>query len=169
VLLQAATQIARDFPNVHYLLVGQRDSSKEESRQFEERLHAVASESLPGKVHFLGRRDDVGRLLGEATLLAHAARQEPLGRVLLEAAAAGVPVVATDVGGTREIFPPEQEAARLVPPGDADALASALRELLGDAALRSRLGTAARRCAVERFDIRTAVAGLIDHYREVRD
>ena len=71
----------------------------------------------------------------------HPARQEPLGRVLLEAAAAGVAVVATDVGGTREIFPPEADAARLVPPDDADALAAAMLELLGNRELRGRLGS----------------------------
>ena len=107
------------------------------------------------------------RLLGELSLLVHAARQEPLGRVLLEAAAAGVPIIATDVGGTQEIFPPEQIAARLVPPGDSDSLAAAMLEMLGDPALQSRLSTAVRCCAEEQFDIRVAVAGLIHHYRAI--
>ena len=64
----------------------------------------------------MGVRSDVDRMLGEATLLVHPARQEPLGRVLLEAAAAGIAVVTTTVGGTREIFPPDRNAAILVPP-----------------------------------------------------
>ena len=87
-------------------------------------------------------------LLNELTLLGHAARQEPLGRVLLEAAAAGVAVVATDVGGTREIFPTEADAARLVPPDDAATLAAAMLELLGKPDARSP-GAAARQCAEE--------------------
>ena len=93
------------LPNVHYVLVGERHSSKGESRQYEMQLHAVAKGALSGRVHFLGFRNDVPRLLNELDLLVHPARQEPLGRVLLEAAAAGVAVIATDVGGTREIFP----------------------------------------------------------------
>ena len=83
----------------------------------------------------------------------HPARQEPLGRVLLEAAAAGVAVVATDVGGTPEIFPPDSESARLVPPDDAAALAAAMLELLDDEALRAgcRLPPAAARKRISTF------------------
>ena len=149
---------------MHYLIVGERNSEKAESRQFERDLRGAASGPLAGRVHFLGRRNDVGRLLGELTLLAHPARQEPLGRVLLEAAAAGVAVVATAVGGTPEIFPPGSGAARLVPPDDAAALAAAMLELLGDRELRHRLAVAARRRAEEQFDIRMTVGHLLGHY-----
>jgi glycosyltransferase involved in cell wall biosynthesis len=167
VLLRAAAHVARSCPNVHYLIVGERNSSKDESRQFEQSLHHVSEDSLKGKVHFLGRRTDVNRLLSELTLYVHAARQEPLGRVLLEAAAAGVPIIATDVGGTAEIFPPQLEAARLVPSDNADALASAMLELLGDPALRARLSTAARRRAEEQFDVRKTIHELIRQYRVI--
>ena len=105
-LLRAAAQIADRMPNAHYVIIGQRHSEKTESRQFERDLLDASARALVGRVHFLGRRNDVGRLLAELTLLAHPARQEPLGRVLLEAVAAGVAVVATAVGGTPEIFPP---------------------------------------------------------------
>ena len=111
--------------------------------------HAAQEPPLAGRVHFLGTRNDVSRLLPECALLVHAARQEPLGRVLLEAAACGLAVVATDVGGTREIFPSEAEGAVLVPADDAGAhwrtrsrRCSTIRrgcEALGDA------GRAARR------------------------
>lgn len=161
VLLHAAARIADQSPNVHYVIVGRRHSEKEESRRFERELH----KSLSQWVHFLGVRTDVARLLNELTLLVHAARQEPLGRVLLEAAAAGAAIVATDVGGTPEIFPPEKHAARLVPPDDAHALADAILELLGDSALRGRLAIAARRRAEEQFDIQASVGSLLQHYR----
>jgi glycosyltransferase involved in cell wall biosynthesis len=164
VLLRAAAQLADQLPHVHYLLVGQRHSDKDESRRFERALHDAPSGPLRDRVHFLGVRNDVCRLLGELTLLVHAARQEPLGRVLLEGAAAGVAIVATAVGGTPEIFPPAMEAAMLVPPGDAPALGDAIRKLLGDSTLRRRLASAARRRAEAQFDIRTAVQGLAQHY-----
>ena len=167
VLLRAAARLAGAFPQVHYVIVGSRFSTKAESRGFEADLHAVAGEELRGRLHFLGVRDDVPALLHELTLLAHPARQEPLGRVLLEAAAAGVPVVASDVGGTAEIFPPDTKAAQLVPVGDDDALARALAELLSDAALRRGLATAARQRAETAFDVRVAVAGLLGHYQEL--
>ncbi|HLA85984.1 MAG TPA: glycosyltransferase [Thermoguttaceae bacterium] len=152
--------------SVHWLIVGERWSDKEESRGFEVRLHAMAEE-LNGRVHFLGARGDVAELLNELTLLVHTARQEPLGRVLLEAAASGVAVVATDVGGTREIFPEESGAARLIPPNDAEAVAGAVAELLADEGRRRAMGAAARRRAEEQFDVARATAGLIGHYRAV--
>jgi glycosyltransferase involved in cell wall biosynthesis len=152
--------------NVHFLIVGERNSDKEESRQYEEKLRVVAGTRLPGRVHFLGRRNNIPSLLNELTLLVHTARQEPLGRVLLEAAASGVAVVATDVGGTREIFPPEADAARLVPPDDPARLATTL-DLLGNRELLKHLGTAARCCAEERFDIRKNVGELIRHYKAI--
>jgi glycosyltransferase involved in cell wall biosynthesis len=165
VLLRAATQIERAFPDVHYLVVGARHSEKEESRRFEQVLHNAVERDLRGRVHFLGIRPDVSRLLNELTLLVHPARQEPLGRVLLEAAAAGAPVVATEVGGTSEIFPPEKNAARLVPPEDSNALADAIQEMLSDSSLRRRMAAKARRQAEEQFDIRASVDGLLAHYR----
>ena len=91
---------------MHWLIVGERTSNKDESRNFESGLRSTAAQPpLAGRVHFLGSIADVPRLMTECVLLVHAARQEPLGRVLLEAAASGLAVVATDVGGTREIFP----------------------------------------------------------------
>jgi len=167
VLATAAASLARQLPWVHYLFVGERHSQKEESRRFEADLHAASCGPLAGKFHFLGFRPDVADILGELTLLVHPARQEPLGRVLLEAAATGVAVIATDVGGTKEIFPPQSGSARLVAPNDADALAAAMSDLLQDEPSRGALATAARRRAKEAFDIRTAAASLVRHYREV--
>lgn len=167
VLLQAAPLVEREGKNVHYLLLGTRHSGKDESREFEARLHEAAGRLPPGIVHFLGTRRDVAEVLNDLTLLVHPARQEPLGRVLLEAAATGLPVVATEVGGTREIFPPESHSARLVPPNDAVALAVQIVELLSDDAARKSLGFAARRRAEEAFSIERAASGLVKHYQEV--
>lgn len=168
--VDVALSAARLVPGVHWLVVGERTSEKEESRQYEVRLHAMAGDAnLVGRVHFLRTRTDVPALMSECALLVHAARQEPLGRVLLEAAACGLPVVATDVGGTREIFPSAAEGAVLVPPDDADALANAVNSLLCDRPRRSELGQAARRRAVSAFDVRQAAARLIDLYRNVLD
>jgi len=148
--------------------VGQRYSRKAESRQFEADVRERAErESLQGRVHFLGVRVDIDRLLNELTVYVHAARQEPLGRVLLEAAAAGLPIVATSVGGTREIFPAAARAALLVPPDDVPRLAQSLADALNSPMLRQELGHAARRRAEAAFDVRSAAAQLIGHYAAV--
>ena len=165
VLLRAAATLADRLPNVHYAIVGERNSEKDESRRFERDLHEMPRGALKGRVHFLGVRTDVPHLLHELTLLVHPARQEPLGRVLLEGAAAGLTIIATDVGGTSEVFPPGSDTARLVPPDDPPALALAMAELMDDAASRRRLAIAARRRAEERFDIRRSTDDLLRHYR----
>lgn len=170
--LRKGTDVAlaavRRVAGVHWLVVGERTSEKEESREFERRLHEASREpDLAGRVHFLGPRGDVARLLPECQLLVHAARQEPLGRVLLEAAACGVSVVATDVGGTREIFPADSAGAMLVGADAPDAMADAVCALLADDRRRKELGAAGRARAEGAFDVRIAAARLIDLYRRV--
>jgi glycosyltransferase involved in cell wall biosynthesis len=109
----------------------------------------------------------VPRLLNELAVLVHPARQEPLGRVLLEAAASGVPIVATDVGGTAEIFPPLSQTARLVPSDNPEAVARETALLLDDAALACNMATLARRRAESTFDARQSAASLARHYDEL--
>ena len=169
VLVAAGAAIAERFPDAHFLIVGQRCSDKEESRRFEDSLQAAAAGKLAGRLHLLGVRDDVAFILNELTLLVHPARQEPLGRVLLESAAAGAAVIATDVGGTREIFPPASRSARLVPADAPESLAAVIAELLADPQQRVALAAAARRRAEEAFSIERAVAGLLRHYHAVLD
>lgn len=101
-----------------------------------------------GRVSSLGRLPEGGlrRELARAdVLVAPSLGGESFGVVLLEAMAAGVPVVASDIPGYRAVLPPD--AGRLVPPGDADALAAVLDGLLADAELRERLGAAGREAA----------------------
>jgi glycosyltransferase involved in cell wall biosynthesis len=168
VVLAAALQIAPAVADAHWLIIGERTSNKEESRQFEALLHTIAAKPpLAGRVRFLGSRNDVAQLLNECSLLVHAARQEPLGRVLLESAASGLAVVATDVGGTREIFPAESDGAVLVPSDNRPALAGAVLAVLLSNERRNALTAGGRRRAEEAFNIRRAAARLIEVYESV--
>jgi len=168
--LLCALEIAPGLPEVHWLIVGERTSTKDEARDFEALVRRIAAEPLlAGRVHFLGQRDDVSRLLPECDLLVHAARQEPLGRVLLEAAASGVPVVARDVGGNREIFPSETDGAILVERSSQLTFSQAVHTLLRNEGRRKSLGAAGRQRAETAFDIRSAAARLIEQYRAVLD
>jgi glycosyltransferase involved in cell wall biosynthesis len=168
VLARAAAGLAARLPLAHWILAGARYSQKPEAVEYEAALRRTFAASMSGRVHFLGTLETIADLLPELTMLIHPSRQEPLGRVLLEAAASGVACIATDVGGTREIFPPAESAARLVPAGDAEALAAAIAELMQNPEERARLGLAARRRAEAAFDIRQAAAGLVRHYRDAR-
>jgi len=114
------------------------------------RLAELASQlGLRDRVTFLGGVEDVPALFASAHLLAHPSRSEGLSNTILEAMAEGLPVVATNVGGTPEIIE-DGRTGLLVPPNAPNALAEALGRLLGDAELRGRLGAAALASVRER-------------------
>lgn len=110
----------------------------------------AADLGLGDRVRFLGRRGDVAEVLAAADVFALASRWEGNPLTVMEAMAAGRPVVATAVGCLPELVPPA--AGRLVPAGDAAALEAALWELASDPALAAARGAAAARTARERFD-----------------
>lgn len=126
----------------------------------------VERHGLAGRVRLLGRRNDVPDLLAAADVFAMPSRAEGLGIAALEAMAAGLPVVASRVGGLGEVVL-DGETGRLVPPGDAAALARALDEVLGDATLRVRLGAAGRARVQAEFTADRMVDAYEALYREV--
>jgi phosphatidylinositol alpha-mannosyltransferase len=131
-------------------------------------LDVVGSNGSHGpRVRAHGRVSDEERreLLARAdVLVAPSLGGESFGVVLLEAMAAGLPVVASDIPGYNAVLPPE--AGRLVPPGDAGALAAALGQLLENDGLRARLGGAGRREA-QRYDWDAVVGDVVAVYERV--
>jgi glycosyltransferase involved in cell wall biosynthesis len=107
---------------------------------------------LDGRVRLAGERADVPDLLAGADVFVLSSASEGMPISVLEAMAAGLPVVASRVGGVPELVA-DGETGLLVPPGDSEALAQALRGLLADARLRHRLGDAGRVRVRERFDL----------------
>jgi glycosyltransferase involved in cell wall biosynthesis len=165
VFARGAILAARQMPTAHFLLIGERYSVKPESISFDEAIdREFVAAGLSGRFHRLGYRTDIDRLLGEIDLVVHSARQEPFGRGLLEAAAAGCPIIATAVGGTEEMLTHEQSAL-LVPADASEALASAMVRLYGDAALRKRLAAAAKSRVTSHFPIEKAARNLADLWR----
>lgn len=166
-LAAAAPRIARRIPQAHFLLVGERYSSKPEAVAFEQRLlESFAAAGLSSRLRLLGYREDVPRLLRAADLLIHPARQEPLGRVLLEAAASEVAIVATEVGGTSEILT-DGVSAKLVPPDDPQALTQAIVDLHADPLLRRRVAVAARSAVGSRFSVQHRADELLARWRAI--
>jgi glycosyltransferase involved in cell wall biosynthesis len=113
-------------------------------------------------IRLLGHRDDVARILSAADLFVLASEREAAPMAILEAMAAGLPVIATAVGSVPEIVS-EGETGRLVAPGQPDALAAVLAELAGDRELRARMGAAGVRAHRERFDSEA----MVDHYERL--
>ncbi len=155
-LAQAAVSLADRFPETYYLFIGERHSQKQESIEYEHSIHRIFRDA--GKIDHLfclGFRQDIPHILNEIDLLVHTAHQEPLGRVLLEAAACAQAIVATDVGGTSEILT-NQISALLVPPDNLEALTDAIEHMLTHDDVRTRLGQEARSQAVTKFALSTA-------------
>ena len=116
-------------------------------------------------VDLLGDRDDVPELLAQAQIFVLASRSEGMPVSVLEAMAAGLPVVASDVGGVGEVVV-DGETGLLVPPGDEAALERALRRLIGSQELRRRLGDAGRARAESEFDLPRWRERHVELYRE---
>jgi glycosyltransferase involved in cell wall biosynthesis len=118
---------------------------------------------LGDRVRFLGARDDVPALLAAADALVLPSRFEGLPNVVLEAMAAGKPVVATAAPGTAEVVV-DGETGRLVPVGASLELARALREVLDDPALAARLGEGGRRRVASHYDAAAMIAAYAALY-----
>lgn len=130
----------------HLLLVGDGPLRPDAERR-------AADAGLSDRVHFTGVRDDVPALLGLADALVMSSLFEGLPNVLIEAHTAGLPVVATDVGGVREVVVPDG-SGYVVPAGDLGGLARALRRLAEtDPDARREMGRTGREHVESRFEI----------------
>jgi glycosyltransferase involved in cell wall biosynthesis len=119
----------------------------------------------PG-IYWHGATDDVARVHREHHITMLLSVREGLPKCLVEAAAAGRPIVATDVPGCREVVRDGHEGC-LVPFGDIDATAQALVRLAGDRALRLRLGAAAHARFEQRFTVAAVKAVFTQLYRSM--
>jgi glycosyltransferase involved in cell wall biosynthesis len=156
VFLAAARHILDQIPQAHFLVVGGGEREAE--------LKALAAElRLGSHVHFLGWRSDTPRIYADLDVVVLTSDNEGMPTSIIEAMAAGRPVVATDVGGVRSLVHHEQTGL-LVPRRDAAAVAGACLRLLRDAARRRELGRAARAAAYPEYDLATLLGRMTDFY-----
>ncbi|HEX4510569.1 MAG TPA: glycosyltransferase [Burkholderiaceae bacterium] len=158
-LLRACARAGLAARRVHVVLVGEGP----ERAALEAQAQGLG---IAAHVHLVGHRNDVQRLLPAFDLFVLPSLSEGMSNTLLEALAAGVPAVASDVGGNREIVRDGIEG-RLFPSEDEGALADALSRLVDDAALRRTLGEAARQRARSSFDLRAMVGRYEELYERV--
>ncbi|MFL6228512.1 MAG: glycosyltransferase family 4 protein [Pyrinomonadaceae bacterium] len=160
--VRAAAVVARRGLDVEFLIVGEDKAPGEPTRGRIEQL--IDAEHLRGRVHLRGYTPDLPRLLAALDVYVSASRAEAFGLATLEAMICGAAVVATATDGSREIIGGGAEG-RLVPVGDAEALAAALIELLEDEDGRARLSANARASVRERFSLERMVAATEEVYR----
>lgn len=157
-LLRAYEQVKREYPRSRLIVVGPGGSAFKRE---------VAKKGIKDVV-FVGYvpQTDLPRYYHTADIFcAPSVGKESFGIILLEAMAAGKPIIASDITGYSQLVTAGEEAL-LVPPKDAGALAQALGFLLGDAALRQRMGAAGKR-KVERYSWKNIAQQTMDYYLEV--
>ena len=164
-LAQAAVALADVCPEANTLFIGERHSQKAESIAYEKQIRLIFREAgIEDRLFCLGFRTDIPCILNEIDLLVHTAHQEPLGRVLLEAAFCGKAIVATEVGGTSEILS-HDHSALLVPPNDLNALTASMVCMLSDRELQKRLGERARAKTQRTFSLAAAASNVRSFWR----
>jgi glycosyltransferase involved in cell wall biosynthesis/GT2 family glycosyltransferase len=151
--LEILSRVRRRRPDVRLRLVGA--TLGDDGPRLVARIAARATEpDVLGAVELPGAVSDPADELQRATCLLHCADREPFGLVLIEALAAGRPVVAPAAAGPLEII--DDSCGRLYPPGDADAAAAAVLELIEEPALAAKLGIGGRTRAVSDFSPQAA-------------
>ena len=165
-LLQAFAQAAPQLPDALLLLVGPPDRL---DPAYAESLKALAQElGLGQRVRFLGSRADVPDILRASDVFVLSSDYEGNPLSVLEAMAAGLPVISTAVGGVPELV---QDGATglLVTAGDAHALAEAIVQMGRDPMRRAVMGDAARQTALQRFDVRVMSRAYATLYKQLLD
>jgi glycosyltransferase involved in cell wall biosynthesis len=160
VLIRAAVRIARDDRSIGFVVFGEGPQRAE----LTERIRGAGIEDV---FVLAGHRKDLDELLPHLDVSVLPSYTEGLPNVVLEAMAAGVPVVATAVGGTPEVVT-NDETGYLVPPGDATELAAQMARLLECEANRRRFGAKGRLQVQERFSFATQARAYLDLFASLR-
>lgn len=158
-LLSAFAQGPASDPNAHLVLVGEGVLQKNLE------VHAK-NLGIERQVHFLGLRADIPNVLGAADVFVLSSDYEGNPLSVMEAMAAGLPIVSTAAGGVPDLFDSGREGL-VVPPGDLQSLSKAMAFLAGDRGIRQSLGVAAVRRATANFDVSKMVKAYEGLYEEL--
>lgn len=153
-LVQAFERVSKEISAARLFLIGQGMLSD---------LESAAERIGPSRVIFGGWRDDVPGCLNAMDLFVQPSLSEAFSQVLIEAMGTGLPVIATDVGGAREVID-DGENGILIEAGQAETIAEQIRRVHNDPGLRSRLAAEGRRSVLERFTAERMVDRLFSLY-----
>ena len=158
--LRIAAQIHHRVPDVEFLLVGDGPLRRELERE-------AASLGLGASAVFLGDRQDMHAVLASLDVAVLTSDSESLSNVILEAMAAGLPVVAYAVGGNSELLSHQRGA--LIPAGDEASFAGAVEKLLSDSVLRQQLARNAQQFAHDNFSLDRVRQRYVELYATLLD
>ena len=163
--LRAMAKVARAMPNIRIWIIGDAPAAKQ---SYKSELQVLAHRlGIQDHVEFLGNRKDVAQLLAQADVFVlSTVTQEAFGRVILEAQAVGVPVVATSVGGVVDIIN-DGETGLLVLPKDPDGMARAVVRVLNDKKFAAQLAEAAKQKLRKQFTLEHMASQTLKVYEEL--
>ena len=162
-LLEAFRRGPASDPRAHLLFAGTGDEQSGSLRSELERK--IGAWGLQERVHLLGLRSDVPELLNAADVFVLSSDYEGNPLAVMEAMAAGKPVVSTAVGGVPELV--EDGCGLLVPPRDARALSEAMSQMLENPSARKSMGEKSARRALERFELRVMTEAYEELYKKL--
>ena len=160
--VDAARELKSHSSNPRFVIVGMIDEANHGAID-EQRVTQWVDENI---VEWWGHRDDMAAVIRDAAVVCLPSYREGLPKALLEAAACGRPMIATDVAGCRDVCRHDQTGL-LVPLKNSAALAAAIRKLLNDSAQRDRMGRAARELAENEFSIELVASQTTALYRRM--
>jgi glycosyltransferase involved in cell wall biosynthesis len=161
--VDAARRLKADDVEARFIMVGTTDPdnpagvSAEQLEKWEEQ----------GIVEWWGYQDDMSEIFGRSHIVClPSSYREGVPKVLIEAASSGRPIVTTDMPGCREIVR-DGENGYLVPPRDGEAVARALKRLIGDSDLRRQMGARGRERVQKEFSVEHVVQSIVEVYENV--
>jgi len=161
-LVSAKAKVIEKYPKSILVLVGKGDDKGEEETKLKEQVENLG---LADRVLFLGWRPDVDEIMGCFDIFVLPSLNEGMGRVLVEAMAAGLPIVASRVGGIPDLIK-DGKNGLLVPPADASALGNTISALLEDKEKRKRMGEAGKKMC-RPYSAEAMVEQIDDLYRDL--
>jgi glycosyltransferase involved in cell wall biosynthesis len=161
-LLEAAKAVIQAISSTQFLIIGPYDADKPDAL----RPEVAERYGVAANCRFVGMRNDMPELYALMDVLVLPSHREGFPRAPMEASAMGVPTVVTNIRGCREAVD-HGENGLLFPPGNADALAESLIELLGDDKRRATMAVAGRRIAEDRFDEQKVFDRVLSEYERL--
>ena len=158
----AAQQLHRQGVTARFILVGKCDQHNPAAIP-EEQLNQWQSE---GSIEWWGHQDEMAAVYAKAHIVCLPSYREGLPKVLIEAAACGLPIITSDAPGCREVVRPSENGL-LVPPRDKEALAEAMRKLIENPALRLQMGIRSRHIAEQEFAEEKIIAETLAIYQDI--
>jgi len=165
IFLALAGELAITFPNLKFIVFGK--SKNLDQTAYTKRLRSLAQElNLENKVIWAGFEDQPAAIMNSMDIMVHPALTEGSGRVVMEAMAAGIPVVAMRSGGVKELIH-DGETGFLLEPGNIDKMATKIKMLLECEDLRKKIGDNARKYANEHFSDQATMDAIVKVYQNI--